>query len=106
MQHSSRTVMTQRTLSLLSTIPQADEVTMRNEYFSHLRLICGCYIAIVRTEGKNSAPCSCDPFSRNERRESMASRAGRSSHSKTFRGAPDVASVPDRKEVHRNTDVE
>jgi hypothetical protein len=50
MQHSSRTVMTERTLSLLYTIPQADEVTMRKEYFSHLYLICGCYSTNGRQE--------------------------------------------------------
>src|SRR5258708_8640487 len=53
MQHSSPTVMTERTLSLLYTIPQADEVTMRKEYFSHLYLICGCYSTNGRQEQRS-----------------------------------------------------
>src|SRR5260370_34087464 len=54
MQRSARTVMTERTLSLLYTIPQADEAAMRNKYFSHLYLICGCYSTNGRQEQRSS----------------------------------------------------
>ena len=58
---------------------------MRNEYFSHLCLICGCYS--YERKAKAALASSCDPFPVDAWRESMASRAGRGSPSTTFRGA-------------------